>query len=180
MILLVNICKEIFHELEFVRPIKDILMSRGIKFKIVHYKELKKIDIDNAKRIIICGTSIKDNNFLKNMKSFSWITGCNKPILGICGGMQIIGMSFRNTHLEKKKQIGMYGVDFEKEFFGLQGRVEVYELHSRYIIPNLKDFEIFAVKQCPQAIKHKTMPYYGVLFHPEVRNKTIIEEFCRL
>jgi len=179
MILLINICKERLHELEFVKPIQDILLRNNIKFKIVHYKELKKIDIDNAKRIIICGTSLKDNDFLKNMRLFFWIKSCNKPILGICGGMQVIGLVFRNNRLERKKQIGMYGVDFEKEFFGLQGRVEVYELHSRYIVPNIRDFEILAVKQCPQAIKHKTKPFYGVLFHPEVRNKEMILKFAK-
>jgi len=103
MILLINICKEQLHELEFVKPIQDILLKNNLKFKVVHYKELKKIDIDNAKRIIICGTSLKDNDFLKNMRLFFWIRTCNKPILGICGGMQIIGKVFRNGRIEKKK-----------------------------------------------------------------------------
>jgi anthranilate/para-aminobenzoate synthase component II len=42
----------------------------------------------------------------------------------------------------------------------------------------LKDvFDIFSKTKYVQAIKHKTKPFYGVLFHPEVRNKGLIEKF---
>ena len=41
------------------------------------------------------------------------------------------------------------------------------------------EFDVLAEsKYCPQAIKHKEKPYFAVLFHPEVRNKKIIENFC--
>jgi GMP synthase (glutamine-hydrolysing) len=30
-----------------------------------------------------------------------------------------------------------------------------------------------------QAVKHKERPIYGVLFHPEVRNKNLILEFLK-
>ena len=57
---------------------------------------------------------------------------------------------------------------------------EAYELHNYSVKPS-KDFEILAKsKKCVQAIKHKSKPIYGILFHPEVRNKWIIKRFLKL
>jgi len=33
--------------------------------------------------------------------------------------------------------------------------------------------------KCVHAIKHKLKDVYGVLFHPEVRNKEVVERFIR-
>ena len=42
------------------------------------------------------------------------------------------------------------------------------------------DFEIFAGNKISQGIKHKKKRIYGVLFHPEVRQKDMILNFCNL
>ncbi len=34
--------------------------------------------------------------------------------------------------------------------------------------------------RCVQAIRHRSLPLYGLLFHPEVRNEWIIERFLRM
>ena len=72
MILLINICNEKLHELEFVKPIEDILNKNNIEFKTKHYSKIIKNDLKSDK-IIICGTSLKDNDFLKNLKYFEWL-----------------------------------------------------------------------------------------------------------
>jgi GMP synthase (glutamine-hydrolysing) len=52
-----------------------------------------------------------------------------------------------------------------------------YELHNYKINPS-NTFEILArSKKCIQGIKHKEKEIYGLLFHPEVRNKDIIRRF---
>ena len=55
----------------------------------------------------------------------------DKPILGVCGGMQIIGKLFGGK-LKKKTEIGYYKENFNKNFFGLIGESEVYHLHNYY------------------------------------------------
>ena len=111
------------------------------------------------------------------MKSF-W-EKLNKPILGICGGMQVISLAFGGTLLENK-EIGLIQIKFEKEFLNFKPSLaEVYLLHN-YAVLN-QNFEVFASLrefEIPQAIKHKIKPIYGVLFHPEVRNKELISYFC--
>jgi GMP synthase (glutamine-hydrolysing) len=57
------------------------------------------------------------------------------------------------------------------------GDFRAYSLHTiRVDLPD--EFEVWAQSaKCVQAIKHKTKPIYGVLFHPEVRNQEILKNF---
>jgi len=174
MILLINISKDDLHFYEFVKPIEEIIKK---DFKTFHYRDLIKKDLDKADKVIICGTSLKDNEFRENIKKFEWIKDFKKPILGICGGMQILGQIF-NGELKKKQEIGFYNEDF-KDFLGLDGKKQVYHLHNNYVtLP--KEFNSYTKSKIPQAIKHKSKPFYGVLFHPEVRNKELILSFVKI
>ena len=178
-ILIVNICKEKLHYLEFVKPIEDILSSSGSKFFVKHYLEIKKSDLEKADNIIICGTSLFDNLFVDDINQFLWLKEIDKPVLGICGGMQLIGLVY-NGKIKNKTEIGFYHENFKKEFLGLGGEQEVYHLHNNYVdFEKLNVFEIFSKNDSVvQAIKHKEKEIYGVLFHPEVRQKNMIVKFC--
>lgn len=151
-------------------------------FKTISYFDITESDINRSDKIIISGTSLKDNKFLKkeNIKKFNWIKSYNKPVFGICAGAHIIGLAFGGK-LKKKKQIGMVRVRFRKEFLGIKDIQEAYNLHGLYVdFKRLEDFKIYAQNQCPQAVKHKKLPIYCALFHPEVRQKETIVNFARL
>lgn len=179
MIFLIKICREKLHIYEFVKPVGNVLVQNQIKTISKNYKSLTKKDLDKASKIIICGTSLKDEEFIDNVGKFSWIKNFNKPILGICGGMQIIQLIF-NGELRKKQEIGFYKENFVRDFLGLRkGEHQVYHLHNNYVTLT-KDFVQFNKGSLPQAIKHKHKPIYGVLFHPEVRNKNLILNFAKL
>lgn len=180
-VLVLNICKEKLHYYEFVKPIEDTLEKVGIEFYTKHYTKFTDKDL-KANRIIICGTSLKDKDYLENLNLFKWIDFYKKPILGICGGMQIISNHFKGDLVEKQ-EIGLNKVKFSKEFLGVKGKIEVYQLHNFSVKPNGDYFEIIALsgnKKIVQAIKHKEGPIYGAMFHPEVRNKKLIESFSKL
>jgi GMP synthase (glutamine-hydrolysing) len=178
MILLVKICNIKFHYFEFIKPIEDILKRNKIEFESIHYKKITKEIINKAEKIIISGTSLKDNEFIHDIEKFKWICECDKPILGICGGMHLLGL-ISNGELKKQQEIGLTDVDIYSEFLGYKDKIEVYELHNFYTVS--KEYKIYAEsKNCPQAIKHKKNPFYGVLFHPEVRNKSLILNFINL
>jgi len=159
MILIINICNEKFHYFEFVKPIEDILIKNKIKFETKHYKKITKNDLEKASKIIICGTSLKDNEFLKHIDNFNWIKNFNKPILGICGGMHILGLIY-DGKIQKNKQIGL--IDNE------------YHLHHYLVNSNE-----FTYSKNKNQMKHKSKPFQGILFHPEVRNKEIILDFVK-
>ena len=180
MILIINICKEKLHYFEFVRPIEKILEKKDINFYTKHYTKFTDKDL-KADKIIICGTSLIDKDYIENINLFKWIDFYNKPILGICAGMQILFKHFKGE-LSEKKEIGLKDIRFKKEFLGFKGKIKAYQLHKLSVDTNEK-FESFAYSpnsKTIQAIKHKNKSFYGILFHPEVRNKKIILNFAKL
>jgi len=177
-ILLISTCKEKLHNLEFVEPIKRILIENSLSFITKNYKEIKYNDLREVQKVIICGTSLRDEDYLKHLKNFNWIKNFSKPILGICAGAQILSLVY-NGKIKSVKEIGQIEINFLRQFLKQKGKIKSYALHSLCV--ESKEFEIYAkLANCPQAIKHKSKPFYGVLFHPEVMNKEMVLKFCRL
>ena len=81
--MIINVCKEKLHYYEFVKPIEDIV---GEKAK--HYRDITKKEIEKSKYIIICGTSLKDNAYLKNIEfsSFRSVVICSRQLFPGVGG----------------------------------------------------------------------------------------------
>ncbi|MBI2046570.1 hypothetical protein HYT26_00195 [Candidatus Pacearchaeota archaeon] len=183
-LLIVNVCREKLHYFEFVKPIEDIargMADDGIYFETKSYKNIKQGGIKKFGKIIICGTSLKDFEYLHHIKRFSWIKRYKGSILGICAGMQIICDIYR-CKLEKNTDIGQKLISINKNFFGIEGWKEVYELHNYSIkkdrrLGNL--FDIFSQGSI-DAIKHKKREIYAVMFHPEVRQKDLIRNFVMM
>jgi GMP synthase (glutamine-hydrolysing) len=179
MILIINICREKLHAMEFVKPVEDALAAAKVKFFTRHYNDVSPADLKKAGKVIICGTSLKDNEFAKSPEKFAWLKDFKQPVLGICGGMQIIGMTF-GAKIRKNTEIGPAGLVFKNVFLGLKGEQEVYCLHNNYADFARLPFNVAASTHgIPQAVKHKTKKIYGVLFHPEVRHRYVITEFAK-
>jgi GMP synthase (glutamine-hydrolysing) len=181
MILIINVCKEEMHYFEFVKPIEDILKKLEEPFITKPYSEVTKRDLDSSHRIIITGTSLKDMSYSspKNILKFKFLLSYNKPVLAICGGMQLLCM-IHGCKLVKGQEIGLHNINFYAEFLGVNGSREVYELHNMVIKDDVvlkKNFSVYSKTTHIQAVKHKHFKRYGVLFHPEVRNKDLIVNF---
>ncbi|MBI2507655.1 gamma-glutamyl-gamma-aminobutyrate hydrolase family protein [Candidatus Woesearchaeota archaeon] len=172
MILIINVSKDRLHDLEFIKPITDLLK----KSKVIHYKDLKQKDLDSAEKIIIAGTSLKDDEYLKDLEKFSWIKDYKKPILGICAGMQILALA-NGSRLKKAKEIGQTEIKILKENKLIKDITKVYSLHQ-FSVTLPGGFDLLAESsKSIQAIKINN--HYGVLFHPEVFNKEVIENFAK-
>jgi GMP synthase (glutamine-hydrolysing) len=177
MILIIQIQNIPFHYYEFVKPIEDIIKTCDIKFVSLHYKLLTSEILKQTNKTIICGTSLIDNSFLKDENKFEWLKSYDKPLLGICGGMQLLGIAF-NEKIVKGQEIGLTNITYNNEFLGENESKEVYELHNYYV--QIRNFDIYAMSErYVQAIKHPRKLIYGVLFHPEVRNQEIIKYFIK-
>ena len=101
------------------------------------------------------------------------------PILGVCLGHQSIGQVFGGTIVRAKRL--MHGKVDQIEhsghglFVGLPSPIEATRYHSLVIDPPTlpRDFEVDAWSTAPDgsreimAIRHRTLPIYGVQFHPE-------------
>jgi len=180
MILIVNVCKEKLHENEFVRPVEEIVKKAGHKLFTRKFDQVFEEDMNEAEKIIICGTALKDFEYLDNIQKFNWIKDSKKPILGICAGMQLIGKVF-GCELVDKEVIGqnevmkLHANDLteEESFFA-------YFLNTKSLKLN-NNFEVLARgKEIDAIIKHKSKRIYACLFHPEVMNSDIIVNFCKL
>lgn len=183
MILLVDLCyeKRSLSQLEFVHPIADTLKRAGYECEVVHFKEINEEPEGRCDRIILCGTALKDNCFAKQIECFSWLKDCRIPTLGICAGMQTIASVF-GARIIPQPAIGLKEIDIVKEtpLLGKPRQIEGYHLHNFGVtIP--QDFELLAgMAEAVEAFKHRTRPIYGIIFHPEVRNRWILERFAGL
>jgi GMP synthase-like glutamine amidotransferase len=108
---------------------------------------------------------------------FKWLKDCSKPVLGICAGMQTIGLVF-GGHVEKCREIGMTEVTSKANLL-FSSKFKAYSLHNYALVPS-SEFEVLAESaKCVQAIKHKQKDIYGVLFHPEARNEETVQRFIQ-
>ena len=150
-VLLVSTCKEKLHEKEFVGPYVNYL---GDDASVVYYAKLRKADIEQADRIIICGTGLADNGYLEHLENFEWLRDVQKPVVGVCSGAQIVACVFGGKIIPDKL-IGM--VEVVGDFFGRQ-RFEAYVLHQNgFTVP--RDFDVLARSRASlQAIKPQKKP----------------------
>ena len=178
-VLLLDVCAQPLHSLEFVRPIQDILRHEHIVFKTLNCNTLESKFLEDCEAVIICGTSLLDESYLDDLKSFVFLKEIEKPILGICAGMQILVRLFGGSLVECL-EIGLTKISLNTQFFGLKDEVEVYELHQYAAVPDESKFDVVAKNSsCAQIISHKKKHIVGCMFHPEVRNKEFIVNFLK-
>ncbi len=163
---------------EFVLPIVSVAQPLE-DCETKHFSDIQPAELNGYSKIILSGTALKDHATLQQLNKFDWIKTYTKLVLGICAGMQTIGAVF-GEHVMPCLQIGMTEITTLKENPLFEGNFKAYTLHNYAFQPS-QNFEALAQSsKCIQAIKHKQKNIYGVLFHPEVRNLTIIERFIHL
>jgi GMP synthase (glutamine-hydrolysing) len=126
--------------------------------------------------VILSGTALKDHATLHQPEKFRWIRECDKPVLGICAGMQTIGLAF-GLRLKRCLGIGMAEITTSKPNPLFHSTFKAYTLHNYSVQPSREFVVLGKSAKCIQAIKHEQKDVYGVLFHPEVRNKEILQNF---
>jgi len=180
MILITDLCwkENSLSRYEFVSPIENIVKSTGAPYRIRHYTAVQDADLDDANAVILCGTALMDNVFAEDFEQFAWLRDCAVPVLGICAGMQTVA-AFFGGRIEPNAEIGMTDVTVvgaDPIFAGREG-FPAYELHSFAVVPP-DNFDVLAVSdRCVQVIRHASLPIYGVMFHPEVRNEWVVTRF---
>ena len=166
---------------EFVLPISSILAHLDICHTVVHWSDIQ--GLTGSTGCILCGTALADNEFTSDLSKFSWIHASGIPILGICAGMQVLALIMGGT----RKEDPVFGmqeitslVTESDELMGKHQQFTGYELH-RYT-PDIPDsFIPLAISgKRIVAMKHRTNPWYGVMFHPEVRNEWVLHQFIRI
>jgi GMP synthase-like glutamine amidotransferase len=163
---------------EFVAPIMSAIEPLE-ECEVKHFLDVRPDQLGGSSKVILSGTTLKDHTTLKQAEKFEWIKTCEKPILGICAGLQTIAIVF-GIPLRGCLQVGMAEISTVAENPLFKGCFKAYTLHNYSIAPN-PIFETLAESpNCIQAVKHKQKRIYAVLFHPEVRNQEILKRFIAL
>jgi ABC transporter with metal-binding/Fe-S-binding domain ATP-binding protein len=182
-ILLIDLCceKDSLSNYEFVLPIRDALKRAGAYCEIRHYAEVEPRDMARCDKIVLCGTALMDNEYAEHLQSFSWIKDCKKPVLGICAGMQVIGAVYGGS-IVQDQAIGLQEIEIVRAspLLGEPRRIEGYHLHN-YAVTLPQELSLLAGRiDAAEAFQRGSDPLYGLLFHPEVRNRWILERFAAL
>jgi len=163
----------------------------GVRCFVTHYLSVssERIEKSSVKAIAL---NAADKEILKGEreKLFKLIRGLRVPIIGFCGGGQLLAEAYggeisfmRDLRLGevdprpsyqpgKFKEWGFLPIRIVKPdpiFNGMQGKIVVREMHAWFISKLPSEFEILAESdECPaQLIRHKTKTVYGCQFHPE-------------
>jgi hypothetical protein len=77
MILLVDLCyrEDSLGFEEFVLPIWRIVERCGFSSKEIHYSRIRS-EIGRSEAVVLCGTPLADNQFLVDIRQFSWLPAC--------------------------------------------------------------------------------------------------------
>lgn len=174
--LIVSTCKYKFSEEEFVRPIVEIVRNEGFRCEVISYREFKpKYD-----KMVICGTALKDTDYLNFVERFRDLRDFEGSVLGICAGYQILSKVF-GCEIERDEKIGVYSFRVLKDnpLIG-KGVWKGYFLHVYSLRRANKNLECLALQNDEICIfKVKNKDFYGVSFHPEVLNAEIIRNFLK-
>lgn len=178
MILLISTCRYNFHEYEFVKPISRVVEKCNVSYDIMRYNE--EIRLNKYSGVIICGTALKDFDYLNYVDNFKWIVDYKGGVLGISSGYQILAKIYGNQ-LEEIEKIGLYKIRvLRKNILAEKQEFYAYFLH-KYALRNVNRKLIPLAKQndeiCMFKVRNKKV--YGVSFHPEVLNEEIIIKFLR-
>ena len=173
-ILLISTCKEKLSEYEFVKPIIEIIKS--FDYDIINYRNLETLDFQIYDKVIICGTSLQDNDYLNYLSDFDRLKNQGKEILGICSGFQIICSMF-DEEIIVQEEIGMINVETQIKNPLASGNFQAYNMHN-FSVDEVTSFNVLAKSENTiQMISHKKINAFGISFHPEVRNQQIITNF---
>lgn len=181
----------------------------GLKCLLVHFTQVTGQDLDrpHLKAILITGRS-KSFSKAQDRQFYGLIRNTRIPMIGFCGGMQLIGRAFaakvaplRKLRPDEKDPNPKYHPGLFKEwgflpvkilrrdplFDGLPDEIIVCERHAFQMTVVPPEFDLLASSPAcrVQAIRHKDRVLYGTQFHPEaydnahLHGKKVLENFFR-
>lgn len=175
--LLVSLCHDSLSELEFVKPIARILSKHDVNTSIKHYMEISLEDISPVEKVIVCGSALKDEEFLRSER-FKWLEKCDKPVLCVGLGFQAVAKAF-GCNLFNRTKIGVFNVKLVRDNVLIgEKRFHAFFLTRKAasISRPLETLAKTGTLDC--MIKHGSKDIYGCLFHPEVTRPEIILNFA--
>ncbi len=160
------------------RVLKNLGVESEIRPNTVSPQEL-----DNLDGLVLSGGAPSIVSELEKLGNISDMMDRHSfPFLGICVGAQFIALKFGGkVGPGSTPEYGGTRISFHDTggiFNGIPGAITAWENHNDEIKELSGDFVLAGSSDTcmVQAFYHRTKPYYGVQFHPEVRNTEFGEQ----
>ncbi len=170
----------------------------GEPCRVCHYSEFRQADLRSPEVSALVTSGNRslweeydlDRDFAEFRRA---LDSDAKPVLGICGGHQLMGMllggesaPMRTLRAGEPDPHPEYAPGFFKEwgyatvetspdplFAGLEQPIVVTQWHFWHLVRLPASLQVIARNQeCPiQAVRHRERPVYGVQFHPEFHDQ---------
>ena len=158
-------------------------------FKTIPFLDFTLSDCTDCAGVIISGAPllITEMDMSPYLAKMAWIKEIEIPVLGICFGHQIIGLSHGAFGSVMREDRDWQEIEFlEKEmlFSRMPQVVEMMEDHCESIsVP--PQFKLLAISDAcvNEAMRHESKNIFGVQFHPEVSGnmgRVLIENFIHI
>ena len=169
------------------RTLRDLEVETKIVPNTISLNDLEKEEING---LVLSGGAprIGLDGDLGNCKEY--LEKADFPVLGICAGHQFMARFFGGTVKPSINpefgKVELRIVKKESLFDNVPEKSIVWESHNDEVSIIPKDFILLAESEnCKiQAMKHKSKPFYGLQFHPEVEHtehgEQIFKNFVKL
>ncbi|RLE62160.1 MAG: hypothetical protein DRJ49_00890 [Thermoprotei archaeon] len=180
----------------FRKRLKELtkVSVKAVSFSSLRLERIKKL-VDKSTALILggFGTWIPREYYpIVYREEFTLIRESDKPILGICGGHQLMAIALggavegQGYMVRGFKKIEI--LEYNPLFDGLNKFIIVYESHRDHVVKLPFDFKVAATSKYTkiEAMYSISRPLYGVQFHPERYNsrytdgRIILENFWKI
>lgn len=163
-------------------------LDEFMDFETIQIHALSNDHTQNKIGIIISGAPllITEMDMEIYLEKISFIKQTSIPVLGICFGHQLLGLSFGAFGSRMKEDRGTQLIEILEEcplFDKLPSEIEMIEDHCESIsIP--ANFKLIASSDAcvNEAMQHNSLPIFGVQFHPEIsgnHGRLVFDNFIR-
>ena len=170
-----------------VTRFKEILDDFGQENVTISIEQLKDDKVHSYAGIIISGapilvTEIDPKPYLDK---FSFIKSYSRPVLGVCFGHQMLGMTFgaeayacKPVRIDQEVELMTDSILFDniQDFKFNQDHCEAISVPKNWV--HLASSHICS----NEAMQHSDRPLYGVQFHPETSStngEQLLKNFCK-